>query len=439
MMQNGGMNNIGETHRSLRRPCVSRWLLLVGFVSGWTLAQADGWETGGHLKYQYNYTEYGASNVATLYGAEPANDHSLDARLKAEWRGRGWDFAIHYEVLGLAGDSLATRRNLAAAGLLASGNVTGLPNDRHRLFDLTDDFIDEPRAAAVQRLDRLSIGYTRGNGTLRFGRQAISWGNGLAFQALDFVNPFSPLAIDKDYKTGEDMLYGQWLWSEVGDFQFMALPRRDVNTRELDHEQASYAVKLHARAAGLDLDVLTARHYDQTLLGMGVVRSLGGAVWRGDILHTELPGRDDAWLLVTNLDYSWMLFGKNMYGFAEYFRNGFGARRNEAYLTPDPELVARLIRGELFTNARDYATLGLQVELAPLVNVFGNIVFNLNDGSRLMQLRGIWDARENLQLMAGVNLPVGQRGTEYGGIPVSPGGPTLAPGRSLFLRAAYYF
>ena len=105
----------------------------------------------------------------------------------------------------------------------------------------------------------------------------------------------------------------------------------------------------------------------------------------------------------------------------------------------DPELVARLLRGELFTNARDYMTFGLQVELAPLVNVFGNMIFNLNDGSRTMQLRGLWDARENLQLMAGVNLPSGERGTEYGGIPVVPGGPTVAPGRSLFLRAAYYF
>jgi len=438
-MQNNGMTSARGIRRFRGRRSAGPLLWLVVFATGWSPAHAEGWEVGGHLKYQYNYTEYGATNVATLYGADPANDHSLDGRLKAEWRGRGWDFAAHYEALALAGDSVVTRRNLAAAGLLASGNVSGLPNDRQRLFDLTDDFIDKPRTAAVHRLDRLSIGYTSGHGTLRFGRQAISWGNGLAFQALDFVNPFSPLAIDKDYKTGEDMLYGQWLWSEVGDFQFMALPRRNVQTRELDHEQASYAVKLHARAAGLDLDVLTARHYDQTLLGLGAVRSLGGAVWRGDILHVELPGRDDVWLLVTNLDYSWVWFGKNMYGFAEYFRNGFGARRNEGYLTPDPELVARLLRGELFTNARDYMTFGLQVELTPLVNVFGNMIFNLNDGSRLVQLRGLWDARENLQLMAGMNLPAGQRGTEYGGIPVVPGGPTLAPGRSLFLRAAYYF
>ena len=253
--------------------------------------RAEGWEFGGHIKYRYGYTDYRVNDVAAVLGSDPANDQSLDTRLKAEWRERGWDFAAHYEALALAGDSVKTRRALAAAGLSAGGTASGLPDDRQRLFDLTDDFIDDNRAAAVQRLDRLSVGYTSGNATLRFGRQAVSWGNGLAFQVLDFVNPFSPIAIDKDYKTGEDMLYGQWQWTGLGDAQLMLLPRRDPMTRDLDHEQASQALKLHTRAAGFDLDALAARHYDQTLLGFGVVHSLGGAVWRFDVHIPTCRGR----------------------------------------------------------------------------------------------------------------------------------------------------
>ena len=401
--------------------------------------QAEGWEYGGHIKYQYTLTDYRDTDVAALFGSDPARDHSFDGRLKAEWRGRGFDFAAHYEVLALAGDSVKTRRALAAAGLSAGGPVSGLPDDRHRLFDLSDDFIDDNRAAAVQRLDRLSVGYTSGNATLRFGRQAVSWGNGLVFQVLDFVNPFAPLAIDKDYKTGEDMLYGQWQWAGFGDAQLMLLPRRDPLTRDLDHEQASHAVKLHTRAAEIDVDVLAARHYDQTLLGVGVVRSIGGAVWRFDALHTEVPGRDAVWSLATNLDYSWVLFGKNMYGFAEYYRNGFGSARASGYLAADPELSARLARGEVYTVGRDYAALGVQVELGPLVNVFANVLQNLNDASRFLQLRGVYDWRQDAQFMAGINLPAGETGSEYGGIPLPLPGATLAPGRSLFLRAAYYF
>lgn len=417
-------------------------LALTGLLSGFLAlqsARAESWEFGGHLKYQYSVTDYRADNVAAVFGDDPAHDHSVDARLKAEWRSRGFDFSAHYEVLGLAGDSVATRRALAAAGLLLSGTATGLPDDRHRLFDLTDDFIDDNRAVAVHRLDRLAVGYTTGSASVRFGRQAVSWGNGLAFQVLDFVNPFSPVAVDKDYKTGEDMLYGQWQRPGLGDVQIMLLPRRDPLTRELDHEQASYALKLHTRAAEFDLDLLAARNYDQTLFGFGVVRSIGGAVWRLDALHTGVPGRDDVWSLVTNLDYSWTLFGKNMYGFAEYYRNGFGSARASDYLPADPELMARLARGEVYTVGRDVAAFGVQVELAPLVNVFGTLIQNLHDASRFVQLRGVWDMRENLVVMGGVNLPDGESGSEYGGIPTPVPGTVLAPGRSVFLRAAYYF
>lgn len=400
-------------------------------------AKAEGWEYAGHLKYQFSSTNFQSGDIVTLYGDDPALDQTLDGRLKGEWRSRGWDFAAHYEVLLLSGDSIETRRALAALGLLA--NRTGLPQDQARLFDLSDDFIDRPHTAAVHRLDRFSLGYTTGKTTLRVGRQAVSWGNGLAFQVFDFVNPFSPIAIDKDYKTGEDMLYSQVQWAEQGEVQLLLLPRRDPSTRRLDHEQGSHALKLHTRAAQFDIDVLAGRHYDQSLLGVGMVRSIGGAVWRWDILHTDLPGRDGVWSQLTNLDYSWTLFGKNIYSFVEYFRNGFGVYRDSEYLTMDPELTARVARGELYALGRDNLIVGMQVEVDPLLNVFFNLLQNLNDASRLVQLRVVYDWRQNLQGMIGINSPQGQRGSEYGGVPIAPAGPYISAGSSAYARLAYFF
>lgn len=412
-------------------------LFIVSLLVASSTAAAEGWELGGHLKYQLSSTNYSSRDVAALNGDDPTRDQTVDGRVKSEWRGRGWDFAAHYEVLTLSGDSVETRRALSVAGLLT--DRTGLPDDQLRLFDLSDDFIDRPRTVAVQRLDRLSVGYTAGNATLRFGRQAMSWGNGLAFQVFDFVNPFSPIAIDKDYKTGEDMLYGQWQWVGQGDAQLLLLPRRDPITRRLDHERASQALKLHTRVADFDIDVLAARHYDQNLLGVGMLRNIGGAVWRWDILHTDIPGRDAVWSQVINLDYSWTLFGKNVYSFVEYFRNGLGVYRDFDYLAMDPELTARVTRGELYTLGRDNFIVGVQVEASPLLNVFFNLLQNLNDASRLAQLRVVYDWRQNLQGMAGINVPQGECGTEYGGIPIAPGGPYLGVGSSVYARLAYYF
>jgi hypothetical protein len=259
------------------------------------------------------------------------------------------------------------------------------------------------------------------------------------FQPLDFVNPFSPIAIDKDYKTGDDMLYGQWLVGEKDDLQAILLPRRDPDTHHVESDQSTYAIKFRARLAGVDVDLLAARHFSENLAGVGVVKSIGGAVWRLDASFTNLDNADSATSLVTNLDYSWTWGGKNVYGYVEYFRSGVGETDRANYAAPGTDLSARIARGELFTLARDYAALGLQVEITPLFNLYTNLIANLNDGSIYLQLRGVYDWQQDVQLMAGVNFPSGDRGTEYGGVPVAGSSVFVSTGKSVYLRGAVYF
>lgn len=400
-------------------------------------AAAEAWQIGGHAKYQFTHTDYHRDDINAVLGDLSANDQDLDLRLKAERRAGPWDFAVHYELLAARGDSVAARRGLRALPTVAGGST--LPDDRRRVFDWTHVLTDDSDTTAVHRLDRLSLGYGSTHGVVRLGRQIVSWGNGLAFHPLDFVNPFSPVAIDKDYKTGDDMLFAQAAIPSGGDVQTIIVPRRDPVTRDLESDQSSYAAKLRRRVGEFDLDFIGARHYDETLLGAGLVRSLGGAVWRLDAGYTDLAQDDGAWSIVTNLDYSWTWDGRNMYGYVEYFRNGVGESARERYPAPNPALAQRLERGELFTLARDYLALGWQIELNPLFNLFTSAIRNLDDGSVLVQLRGVYDWRQDTQLMAGVNLPRGERGDEFGGVPVTGTGAYAGAGRSAYVRAAYYF
>ncbi|KPK68387.1 MAG: hypothetical protein AMJ84_11255, partial [Acidithiobacillales bacterium SM23_46] len=174
------------------------------------LQAQDEWRFGGHAKYQFGYTDFRSDDVAALLGEDPARNHEIDLRLKADGRKGAWDFSAHYELLGIYGDTVPLRRALVQRGLSPAAGPNPLPDDRQQLFDLTSEVADSAMAYAVQRLDRLSVGHTTSRTVARFGRQAVSWGNGLAFQVLDFVNPFSPTAIDKEYKTGADMFYAQW-------------------------------------------------------------------------------------------------------------------------------------------------------------------------------------------------------------------------------------
>ncbi|HYA37035.1 MAG TPA: hypothetical protein VEI74_02010 [Candidatus Methylomirabilis sp.] len=415
-----------------------RALLLVALFAT-APVMADVWKFGGHVKFQYTYTDFRPDDINAVFGGDPAHDQNLDLRLNAENRTGPWEYVAHYELLAVAGDTLEARRRMAAAGVPLIRTVSGLPDDSRQLFDLTHETAERERLDAVQRLDRLYVGYSSARRTLRVGRQAVTWGNGLVFQPLDFVNPFSPIAIDKDYKTGEDMLYGQWLVSERSDVEAMVVPRRNPSTDSVESDQSSYAIKYRFRVTGVDIDLLAARHFAENLAGLGVVKSVGGAVWRMDLSYTSLEDGGNATSLVTNMDYSWMWGGKNVYGYAEYFHSGVGESERANYATPNVELSDRLARGELFTLARDYGALGLQVELTPLFNLFTSFIANLNDGSKYFQLRGVYDWQQDVQLMAGLNMPSGSRGTEYGGVPVAGTDSFASAGKSVYLRGAYYF
>lgn len=415
-------------------------LALIGVVWPTVPVHAEAWQWGGHVKYQLSHGRYARDDVATRFGEREPTDHDLDLRAKAERRAGPWEWVAHYELLAVAGDSLETRRALAPFLSLTEDGVLGLPDDRRRALDLTHVLSDNDRRAAVHRLDRLSLAYVGTQTSIRIGRQAVSWGNGLVFQPMDFVNPFSPVAIDKEYKTGDDMVYAQWTRARGDDLQAIALPRRDPQDRDLESRQSTYALKYHGRMASVDVDMLSARHVGETLVGVGAASSLGGAVARADLLVTKLDRGDWVGGGVINVDYSWTLAGRNLYGYVEYYRNAVGERDESRYtaLPDNPDLRERLRRGEVFVLGRDYLALGLRIELSPLVNLFQNLISNLHDGSGFYQLRVSHDLRQDSQLLFGLNWPYGRRGSEFGGLELGPLG-ISAPARTAYLRYAFYF
>ncbi len=419
--------------RKVRVPAILVFVLVVTAP-----AVADGWAVRGHLKAQTSYTDYRADDVAAVLGADPARDQQLDLRLKLERRAGPWDASVHYELLALHGDSVVTLgpiSGIAGTGLVAE---SALPRDTTRLFDLTGELVDEARRSAVHRLDRLVFGYRGERYRLRVGRQAVTWGNGLVFNPLDFLNPFSPVAIDKDYKTGDDMVFAQWLHPAGADTQGVLVGRRELRSGSVRSDVATAAVRYRRIHGDMETTVVAAQHYGAAILGVGLGRDWRGAVWRIDLAVEETAAGDPEILLVSNLDRSWVWAKRNIYGFVEYFRNGLGeADANYANLSAD--LRQRLVRGELYNVGRDYVAAGLQVEWSPRVNLFPTLLWNLNDDSAFVQLRGAFDWQQNLTLMAGANLTFGGRGSEFGGIPSPVSGDFVAVGDSVFLRAAYFF
>ena len=390
------------------------------------------WQFSGQGNLLLSQTAYAMDDsVAVSTGEQNFSDVNANARLMARNHWGRYDVDIHYQLGGISGDSLS----IPASASLVS--ITGLPNDSARLFNLTQVLSNTASGIWGQRLDRFNIGYAGDRLVWRLGRQAVSWGDGLVFNPLDIFNPFSPLAIDTSYKTGDDLLYAQWLFTSGDDLQLIYLPRRDTATGALSAAKDSSALKYHAQTALGGWDLLLARHYDEDIVALGYVQDAAGAVWRIDINRTRLRDGRDALFAMTNMDYSWVWFKHNFYGFVEYYFNSLGEDKVDIS-TIDSALMERLQRGELFSLGRNELASGLMMELSARWQLNGTLVTNLHDKSSMLAVSGAYDWRENTKLQLGVQTGLGARNTEYGGIDLGAGG-FLGTGTRLYLYIQQYY
>jgi hypothetical protein len=395
-------------------------------------------EIGGHTKGRLLAQTFPGDSIFHDLTGSDALDIEADLRLNFEADRGPWSLNTAYQLFALYGDRVEYSRAFSQ-GLGVIPNR--FPEDDRRLFDLTGVISDDDKFAALHRLDRLWVGYTNEKTVVRFGRQAISWGNGLFFSPMDVVNPFDPTAIDTEYKTGDDMLYGQYLLENGHDIQAAIVFRRNPQKGDTDSEEGTRSLKYHGASEEFEYDIFAAVNHDDVMFGIGGNKSVGGAVLRGDLVVTE-TNSDTTVQFVSNVSYSWTWGGKNMSGALEYFYNGFGQKAG-AYdlpsLAANPELLDRLSRGELYSIGRHYLAGSVLIEMTPLWLLTPNVFLNVEDGSALVQLVTQNDLRENLAFLGSLNVPIGPSGTEYGGIESPISGRYFSSDVSLFAQIAWYF
>lgn len=444
---------------SLRRGLIPGCLLLVCLwvFPAWgqgtgslNTAPASGIDVqwGGYLRGIGTVTFRNDRSIYGLAGTGPCDDGQGELRLKNRiFIGSRWSLDTQYELVGQLGDTLEKNNELRR--LLPASTVEALTeaptvNDDRRLFNLTRTIAEGHDYVVYHRLDRLNLTYTPDWGTLRVGRQALTWGDGFIFNPMDLFNPFPPTTILRDYKVGDDMAFLQ-LPVGGGDLQLLFVPRRDPETGHVEGNQSSYAGKFHLTTAGsLEMDFMAARHYGDDVLGLGAVGVLGGAAWRADGVYTLLSsenGRHGFLQMVANLDYAWQWGGRNFYGFMEFYYDELGRTGRYARALDDVPLRRRLERGELFTLGKTYLAGQLEIELHPLVHAYGTAIVNLSDPSGILQPRLSWDMTTNVQLIAGAGLNWGAHGTEYGGFDTTVSGRTveIAPADQVYLWLTYNF
>lgn len=427
------LNGVRRSPLRCAQACLSLALLLAGAAP----AQQVTGDWNGHAKLRALADTYPDGSIFRALAGSSSADMEGDMRLNASAGSGPWSIEGSYQFYAARGDGVKLAAGIPGAAELL---FRRFPNDTRRLFDLTRVIADSDESVVLHRLDRVAIAYAGENLVVKLGRQALSWGNGLFFSPLDIVNPFDPATVDTEYKAGDDMAYGQLLLRNGNDVQAAHVWRRDPVTGNVDADEATTALKYHGLTERGEYELLVARSFDATTLAVGGNRSVGGAIWRADMVLTDAGG----WTaeFVTNLSYSWTWSGKNVSGAIEYYYNGFGQGSGAyslAEIVARPELAGRLARGQAFSVGRHYVAAGLTVELTPLWLLTPNLFMNVTDPSALLQVVTQYSLGDNLSFLGALNLQLGADGTEFGGIPAGPGGGFLSRDAGLFAQFAWYF
>lgn len=413
-------------------------LCLVLSLGAAAVADDSPYELTGHTKLRFVGSTFPSDSVLRELAGSNSLDLEGDLRLNFEASRGRWTFDSAYQLVGFYGDRVEYTRDLPPAADLL---FRRFPEDDRRLFDLTKVMHDRDKEALLHRLDRLWVGYTSEKAVARFGRQAITWGNGLFYAPMDLVNAFDPATIDTEYKAGDDMLYLQYLQDNGNDVQAAVVVRRNPVNGDVESEQATASIKYHGFSGDSEYDVLVAEHYDDIVVGVGGTHSLGGAVLSGDLVLTDTD--TDTYLqLVANWTYSWTWGGRNVSGAAEYHFNGFGqkdGRYDPQSLAANPDLLIRLARGEMFTVGRHYFAGSLMIEMSPLWSVTPTMLMNIADPSALLQVVTSLSLSDNVTFLGSLNLPFGANGSEFGGIESGTDGLYLSTGAGVFAQIAWYF
>lgn len=390
-------------------------LFLLLLIPGLVCADDSKTEIGGHMKLRVIGQTYPSDSLIRDRAGSSSVDTQGELRLNFEAQMGSWSFDASYQLAALNGETFQSS------------------DDKRRLFNLTSVIDAGNTSALLHRLDRVWVGYTSEKTVVRFGRQALTWGNGLFYAPMDLVNPFNPATIDTEYKAGDDMLYAQYLRAGGSDLQLAYVIRRDLMSGAVDADKATIAVKYHGSVGEWEYDTLIAQNYGDPVAGVGVRRNVGGAVWSGDIVFTDTES-DIHVQLVTNLSYSWNWAGKNMSGALEYYFNGFGQSGGNYDL-----LALVNNRTELIALGRHYAAGSVTIEMTPLWGLSPTILVNIRDPSALFQLVTNYSLSDNMTLLGSINLPLGASGTEFGGIQSAVPGRYLSSDVGVFAQIAWYF
>ena len=276
------------------------------------------------------------------------------------------------------------RASSSASGFTGAGVLPAEAPAPYRLRQLDWQLWSSTQGEWRAEVDRAALHARAGAAEFTVGRQAIGWGRGVMFGAIDLFSPFTPLEADREWRRGVDAVRADVKVSDRVSVDGIGAFGTDV-----DH--SVLAGRLRGFAGDVDLELVGGRRARDLFGGLASSAAVGDAE-----VHTELavfrtpavPGSasfaDQRSVVKVVAGGSYRLpVGAGLVAYGEYHYSGFGAASAGGALRElaDRTFQERYLRGDTQILGRHAVATLASYELSPEVSLAAEWLMSPRDGS----------------------------------------------------------
>ncbi len=316
-----------------------------------------------------------------------------------------------------------------AAG--GSGVLLAETDAPYRISQLEEPLIEVGRTFGYRHeLDRAFAAISYGRSQLTVGRQAIGWGRGVLFGAVDIFAPFTPLESDREWRRGVDAIRASI--PLVSTFSLEAL----AAFGESD-ESSAFAGRVQGYVGDIDGELIVGKRYEDYLYAATASAPFYDAELHGEVALFKIPQEspeggafgthDLVAKAVIGGSYSFDVGGELLI-IGEYHYSGFGAAdiQDVGARLEDDTFRERYVRGDTQIlgrhagAARASYAIGGGVASADL-----SWILSPRDGSGVVTPGLTWTFSDNVTLVGKAYLAYGEMPeegeiqSEYGATPTT--------------------
>ncbi|MBZ5556251.1 MAG: hypothetical protein LAO77_03145 [Acidobacteriia bacterium] len=292
----------------------------------------------------------------------------------------------------------------------------------YRLRQLDWSVASSANADWRAEIDRAAVHVRLPRANVTIGRQAIGWGRGVLFGAVDLFAPFTPLEADREWRRGVDAVR-----ADVKLADRVSLDAVGAFGDSLDRSVA--AARLRGYAGTADVEVMAGKRASDAFAGAT------SSIAIGDVeVHGEAARFGDVMKAVAGGSYRFPL-GHGLLTFVEYHYSGYGATSPAAILAllQDPAFRERYLRGDTQILGRHAVAALTSYEVSPEISLAGQWLHDPADGSGVVAPSLTITPGDRWSVLVSGYAPYGrapsalQLGSEFGASP-----------RALFLQLRMY-